>query len=437
LALTAGTVLSQAIQVIATPILGRLYSPSAFGIWSLLQSAAAIPAAVGGFRYELALTLSESDEEAISVGALQVFCLLLTTFLTAVAVFCWPSHLAAAVGTREYQIWLWALPAIVFAQAFTLNANYWNIRRKQFLGLARYRTTQTLGIALAQGASWPLWRGPQGLIAGGVLGLFAPAIVFLIAFWRQDRKLMRAVAPSKMWRAARKFSNFPRYVVPFGLVSVVRDRGIYLLLGIYATVHITGLYSTAIRLAYAPVQLIASSFSPIVYRRACEHAPVSAAAPMVYRVLKAITLCTAPLFIVIGWFARDAFAFLMGQRWREAGVYAGILAIPASLQVLSGPLERMLDIVSHQKVALVIELCYSVMTLSIVGYAFAVGKGAPLCISFFAAVTIFYHVALVSAVYHFCEFPARDLAKVASLYLALTCGTLLILFAVTRHTPWN
>jgi len=435
--LVCSALIAQAIQALSTPFLGRLYSPSAYGVWSLLLSAAAIPAALGGFRYELAITLSETDEEAANVGALNIACLLFTTILTAGGVVLWTNSFASALGIGEYRHWLGALPAIVFILGFAQTSNYWLIRYKSFRSLAIYRITQSLATAAAQSAAWPLWPGPEGLISGGVFGYFTPAILFLAEFWKKYRHLLRAVSWRGLSKAARKFRNFPRYVVPYGFVAVARDRGIFLLLGIYASTHVLGLYATAVRLAYAPVQLIAASLSPIVYRRACDHPVVREAAPMVYRVLKTVTVCTVPLFVAIAWFARDGFAILMGARWREAGLYASMFAIPASLQALSGPLDRMLDLVSRQKVSLAIEVSYSVLALAAAGLSLASGGGVTLCVATFGALTICYHLARVAAVYRFCGFPKSDMFKLGGIYMSLAGGTALILFVATRKNPWT
>jgi O-antigen/teichoic acid export membrane protein len=363
-------------------------------------------------------------------------CLLLTTLLTAIAVFFWGGPIAAIVGIGQYQNWMLVLPAIVFITTFTIGANYWNIRNGEFRHLAQYRVTQSLAVAAAQGVAWRFSSGPAGLIVGGVLGLCAPAIVFLIGFWKKYRRLMRSISLGGMWQAARKFSNFPRYTVPWGFAAIARERGIILLLGMYATTDIVGLYTIALRLSYLPFQLIASSVSPIVYRRACEYSTVSAAAPMVYRVLKTIITYMTPASIIIGWFARDAFTVLMGHQWGKAGFYACLLAIPGSLQVLSVPLERLLDIASCQRVALIIETCYSLTVVSLTALVLASGKGVPIAIGLFAAVTAFYHVALLCAVYRFCCFPMRDLAMLAGRYIAFAGGTAFVLFLTTTNHPW-
>ena len=67
LKLVSGTTLAQAIGILITPILTRLYAPEAFGTLALFTSITSILSVIACMRYELAIMLPESDEEAANL----------------------------------------------------------------------------------------------------------------------------------------------------------------------------------------------------------------------------------------------------------------------------------------------------------------------------------------------------------------------------------
>ena len=65
-----GTSLAQAIPIIISPILTRIYTPEDFGLLALFLSITNIIGSVANGRYELAIMLPKEDEDAINIAAL-------------------------------------------------------------------------------------------------------------------------------------------------------------------------------------------------------------------------------------------------------------------------------------------------------------------------------------------------------------------------------
>ena len=429
-ALGGGALAAQAVQALATPVLGRLYDPSAFGVFALLLSAAAFPAALGGMRYELAIVLAKTDAKALNVAALQTFFNLATTVLSFFAVFLFRSQIATAFGVEELGLWLFAVPLVVFLTNAWLAVTYWLIRTKQFVSLAQCRVAQTSSAAGIQIATSFLFQGGAvGLILGYLVGLFAPLFVLVKQVRLGYSKLLRRVlSPAYMRQCAGNYSNFPKYTVPYGFAAVLRERGLILLLGLFATTHIVGFFVLALRLVYMPVGLISGSMSTVLYQRAASSKDVADTAPLTSRILTTLVWTATPLFIFLAWHAPDLFALLLGGEWRDAGLYASLMAAPAFTFLLSGILDRMLDIVGQQRTALCIEVVYSLCAV----LAFAAGlyflQSAPLAVGLFAAVTVCYHVVWIVAVYRCCRFPLLGLLKVGLQACVVASATAALLY---------
>ena len=81
--LMLGTVISQAIVIISSPVLTRLYSPEEFGVLAVYVSFFAFLTIVISLRFELAIPLSRSTSEALAVVKL---CVLITFSLVVVLI---------------------------------------------------------------------------------------------------------------------------------------------------------------------------------------------------------------------------------------------------------------------------------------------------------------------------------------------------------------
>jgi len=440
-ALGGGALAAQAVQALATPILGRLYDPSAFGVFTLLLSAAAIPAAIGGLRYELAIVLAKNNARAMNIVALQTICNIASTGLSLLAVLFFRNQIAAAFGVEELGLWLFLAPLVVFLTNAWLAVTYWLVRTKQFASLARCRVAQTSSAAGVQmAASFLFHGGPLGLIVGFVIGQCVPLLVLLKQVRLGYSKLLRdALSLQYIRQSAVDHSNFPKYTVPYGFAAVLRERGLVLLLGLFASTHVIGLFALALRLVYMPVGLISGSISTVLYQRVANERDVSVAGPLTYRILTTLVTAATPAFVFIAWHAQDVFAVLLGSQWRDAGLYAALMATPACTYLLSGVLDRMLDVVGHQRTALLIEAAYSSLAVLVFLVGLYVFKSAPIAVTLFAAVTACYHVVWMFAVYRCCRFPLSDLLRIAlkaALVVAFTTSMLLTAsLAFVESTP--
>src|SRR5436309_15309735 len=70
--LLAGTTISQAVLVLASPLLSRLYSPEQFGSAALFVAFAGILGIASTGRFELAIALPASDDDAFNLLAVAI-----------------------------------------------------------------------------------------------------------------------------------------------------------------------------------------------------------------------------------------------------------------------------------------------------------------------------------------------------------------------------
>ena len=73
LKLVAGAGIGQALTLIISPILTRLYTPSEFGVYTFFISIVGGAALVATLRYEMAIILQKDEKQAINMASLSLF----------------------------------------------------------------------------------------------------------------------------------------------------------------------------------------------------------------------------------------------------------------------------------------------------------------------------------------------------------------------------
>lgn len=203
--LIGGTAGAQLLAVLATPLLTRLYGPEDFGVLAVFTAMLAFFTVISAGRYELAIPLPESDQDAAHVTVLGFALVLCTTLIAAVVFLVWPQQIAKAINAPQLAGYLWLIPFGVFFLGSYQVFSSWAVRKKQFSELAKtrvYQSISTLAIQLGGHALGPLallfgHAAGQGVGAGG------------LAHAALKRPELQQVSLPGMRAQARRYKNFP------------------------------------------------------------------------------------------------------------------------------------------------------------------------------------------------------------------------------------
>lgn len=59
--IAGGTTLAQLVNILATPVISRIYSPEDFGVAAVFMSVVSILSVISALRYELAIPLPKTE----------------------------------------------------------------------------------------------------------------------------------------------------------------------------------------------------------------------------------------------------------------------------------------------------------------------------------------------------------------------------------------
>ncbi|MBW3655796.1 MAG: oligosaccharide flippase family protein [Gemmatimonadetes bacterium] len=385
LTLMTGTALAQGLPVLAAPALTRLYTPQDFGVFAMFFAMTALFSVMASGRYELAVLLPESDNDA---GDLVVLGVALSTAVSLVLLVCallFGSGVARLLGNGAIRPWLVLVPLSVWAVGVYQTLNYWFNRKLQYRRLAAnrvLRSTITIGVSLALG----VWQViPGGLVAGLIAGQVLTTMAFAAQAMYEDGAQFRSATPTRLAAVGRRYRDFPRYSVPADAINSLGAQMPVFLLTSFFGPAVIGFYGLTQRVLAAPVSIIASAFADVYAQRASAEFNRNGNCQAAWQsTFVRLALLAVPPFVVLAVVAPSMFAFVFGEEWRVAGEYARLLTPFYVMAFVASPLSRTLYVAERQKHDLAWQIGLVAVTASAVT-AGGAADNAHMSVGLFAA----------------------------------------------------
>lgn len=353
-----GTVIAQAIPMLLSPVMTRLYEPRDYGMYAAFMVSSTIISAFASGRYEFAVVLPEQDAEAANVVGL---CLLLAIAVSAgVGLFAALGGASALdrLGGSRLGGWVYLVPPMVLLQSAFQTLNYWLIRVQAFriLSIARVARAVVMGAA---NMGFGVMHVRGGLIMSTALGQAVITFVLVgYVLWRSDRKLT-GFRLAVIRDAAKRFRRFAIFALPADLLSTLAGQFPILLLDEASS----GLYAFVQLVVNAPLSVVSGSvldaFKDRASRDLREQGTFAEIFDKIARTLAA--LGAIPLVVLLA-FGPFLFRVVFGPAWEPAGHFARILAAMYFLKLIVSPLSYSYYIVEKQAEDFVLHVGVLVLT---------------------------------------------------------------------------
>ncbi len=348
LTLMTGTGIAQAIPILISPILTRLFSPEEFGVLALYMSVVAILSVVVTGRYELAILLPKKDEDANALTMLILYISLLLSFVFLGGVLLFKDFIVSYFGLGKLSVWIYVFPLSVFLIGWSQAMKYWLNRKGKYRVMARGQVSQTVSTASSN-----LFLGfthfiSGGLILGGLIGQFVNTYVVSRFFIKE--RVFKTVPKSKIKYVAGRYKNFPRITMFSGMINMSAKELPKTLIGGAFGMGALGFLSLAQRMLIVPISLISTSMSDVFFKYASEQYKENKNAITIYdKTLKRLFLVAIVPMIVLFFIAPFVFAFVFGEKWRMAGEITQLLIPFYLVYFIGAPLNTMFSIAEKQK----------------------------------------------------------------------------------------
>lgn len=342
--LVGGTIGAQALMILASPLLTRLYTPEDFGLLAVYTSILSLFTVIASLRYELAIPLPEKDSEAAHVAILSLLIVGLITAISALLILLGGDYLAQLINAPDMANYLWLIPAGVFAIGCYQVFNYWAIRTKNFGNIAKTKISQSLATLAVQLSGFKLgvlalMLGQTGGQAVGVMTLARPALKssnFKGWHWHD----LKAVA--------KRYKNFPIFSTWGSFLNTASMQLPPLLFAIFFSTGVAGLYALAHRVLAMPMSLVGSAVGNVFLANAAQAYREDRLAPLFESVYSKLVSTIMPVMLVLIIDAPNLFSFAFGENWREAGELARWMAPWLAVVFIASPLSVLYEVLEKQ-----------------------------------------------------------------------------------------
>jgi O-antigen/teichoic acid export membrane protein len=289
-----------------------------------------------------------------------------------------------------------------------------------------------LQILLARGAA----DSGLGLMVGNVFALLLSTAALVVVVRHDSRgRLFSGWSGRRMATQARRYRNFPTYMVLYGLASTVRERLLHFMLGYFAGAAFLGRFAMAGRLVGAPNSLAYSAVSPVFYAYASRATPGSTAR-LAGALIEVSVVAMLPPFVFAMVEAEVLARTVLGPQWVGTGEFIRLLAMPMLVLAVTCWLDRLFDVRQRQRVALALEGGFTILSVALAALLLAAGHAAAAVIVFAVTSTLYY------AIYALLAFAANDLPVIGlrrpAILAAVMLAASLLASAIVApiESPW-
>lgn len=352
--MAGGTAFGQALVVIASPVLTRIYTPEDFGVLSVYTSITSILVVLVSLRYEVAIALPGDDKTAVNLLLLSLAIVFSTSLIFGSALILSGGHILAWTNALELKNYLWLFPLSLICAGSYQVLNYWAVRKRDYASIARASMAQCSGMVSIQVIMGFISQGPVGLLMGQVAGQLSAGGYLGTLVCRQDRDIIKGWSVAGIRRAAYRYRRFPLYS---GLSVLCNSSGLYLPAILLAAIYgpqVSGWFALGQRVIGIPLSLLGKAVEQVYLGEASRLAQENPGA------LHGLFLKTAlKLFLIgiipiasLGIMGPFLFSLMFGDNWITAGKYIQILFLMYLVKFVVSPLDQTLSIIERQDLQL-------------------------------------------------------------------------------------
>lgn len=356
-----GVAFAQAIPVLASLVIARLFIPNDFGAYSAWLGIVMVIAVIITGRFEMTLAMLP-DGEPRRIG-------MIATLLTAVLGVGIASVIAAV-------IYLW-FPGVLrsFPKSligYALIASFliacsqiwqsWAAAEGKYRNLSFMRIGFALAVALFQIGLGVWWSSLTVLVIGHTIGALVGVLVsaYVMPLGRLPEHMRRSI--QEFWL---RYHRFPAISLPADAINTLAANLPLILVASRFGADIAGFLALSMRTLGAPIGLLGKAVLDVFRQQAAKHWREYGHCRHIYnRTFIVLSVASLVVMPVLLWFGSDLFAWVFGEKWRYAGVITVWLLPMFMLRFVASPLSYMFYLAEKQQIDLVWQITLLVMTVS-------------------------------------------------------------------------
>jgi len=405
LILTTGSFGAQAINLLFSPLLTRLYGPEVFGILGVFAAVLTILSPIAALTYPTAIVLPKHDDHASSIVRLSLYLSLIVSAVIALIFFIGGHSLLAFIGSATIAPYVFFIPLALFFLALLQISQQWLIRKKEFKLTARISILQSLISNFFKALFGFINPSAGVLIVITILGSVFYALLSILGI--KDIKTILSGNKTSISntgffesaQVAKQYKDFPIYRAPQALINAIALSLPLLVLSRHSGTASAGFYNIANMALVLPTIVLGNAVADVFYRRVSEalHRDENVSGFIIKATLGTAALGLVPYGIVV-LFGPDLFGFVFGSTWTMAGEYGRWVAVMSYFGFISRPAIASIPVLNMQPWLLKFELLSTALKIAGLFAGFFVFKSDIVAVASFsmlAALASFISIVLV------------------------------------------
>jgi O-antigen/teichoic acid export membrane protein len=349
-----GTVAGQAVSILLSPVLTRIFTPEQFGYLSVYGAVLMIFGVVASLGLELAIPICIDEVECANLLALCGLALTGTTGLLIAMTYLIPADLLSRLWLGPLGQYRYLLPI-----GFACLGGYFALlavatRASAFKEIARTRISQGISGPVSQIVFGLAGLGTPGLVIGFVIGQCSGTLLLLTRCILPRRDWLHAISWPGILAAARRYIGFPLFASWARLLDAAGGGLVlFVLFSACYSSRIAGFMFLSERVIWRPLLLVSSSLLQVFIGEAGKAVSQDPAQlrRRFYQVVPRQMLLVTAWIVVANLLAGWAFPLLFGHEWGNAIPYLRALSVAYWVQAVLHPVSTTLQMLEHQVTA--------------------------------------------------------------------------------------
>lgn len=356
LKILAGLVSSQAISFLASPVISRLYPPAEYGIYATIAAVVAVVVPFANLRFDFAVLLPDTDGEVSAVARAALISSALISVGAGGAVYFMQG--AGSFDEVGSALLLW-VPVLVFLGSLfvllsqlCLRLRLYGLIGRRNLGRSVVQNGSQVGIGLTG-------LGANGLLLGSLFGQLAG----LASMFGSVRRYLQPVPFREVWQSVREYWRFPVVFAPAALMNSFALQMPLLFFTGHFGVALSGQLAMAERVVAAPVTLLMRAVGQTVNAEFSQRLRdgTGGLARTYLKLTLFLTGIATAIAVTGGLFGGTVVPWLLGEKWRFAGILVEVLAVTAAARAVAAPLSGVSVLAQKSMANTVLEVVRLVM----------------------------------------------------------------------------
>jgi O-antigen/teichoic acid export membrane protein len=388
LVLATGSMMARAIGFAAIPIITRIYTPDHLGVLSVFASFTALISPFGTLRYSSAIPLPKKDGTAVNIFVLSLSILAVISVLAWLLLWLFAPALLRLFSMNEMLPYWWLVVAAVSGAGLYEVLGAWATRERAFRPLAKTAVWQVVLSSLVKIGLGLLGFKPIGLLIGHVVSQAGGCTSLSTSFYQKLKVNMKHVSVRRLYFVAKRYVDFPKFRLPSQFLLAFSVNAPLLFSAMLFGKEITGQLGLALTTLALPIALFGNTTGQAYF---AEIAKIGRNNPeQIRQITKSVTkklfIVSLLPFLMLLLAGPWLFVLVFGKAWRDAGVFASILAVYLLAQFVSTPIINVLTVFEKQWLFLRVNIIRSLL----ISFVF--------CLSYFLSLEPFISIFIYSIV---------------------------------------